>query len=122
MGQWPGLNFQLGEDVDTLREAVHAFAQAEIAPRAAQIDRSDQFPMDLWCAEKATSMAAQGGKSMEAMGISMTIRWSGCGEMRNSMRLAQAPAKFGACELAVNCLPQRVHRTWAALQVRCAVC
>ena len=44
----PGLNFQLGEDIDALRDAVHAFAQEEIAPRAAEIDRSDQFPMDLW--------------------------------------------------------------------------
>ena len=44
----PGLNFQLGDEIDALREAVHAFAQAEIAPRAAAIDRADQFPMDLW--------------------------------------------------------------------------
>jgi isovaleryl-CoA dehydrogenase len=46
--QLPGLAFDLGADIDALRAAVHDFAQAEIAPRAAEIDRSDQFPMELW--------------------------------------------------------------------------
>ncbi|MGI4847155.1 MAG: isovaleryl-CoA dehydrogenase [Janthinobacterium lividum] len=44
----PGLSFDHGEDIAALRLAVQQFAQAEIAPRAAEIDRSDQFPMDLW--------------------------------------------------------------------------
>jgi len=48
MANLPGLNFQLGEDVDALRDTVQDFAQKEIAPRAAEIDKTDQFPMDLW--------------------------------------------------------------------------
>jgi len=40
--------FKLGEDIDLLRESVHAFAEKEIAPRADQIDRDNLFPSDLW--------------------------------------------------------------------------
>jgi isovaleryl-CoA dehydrogenase len=48
MQQLPGIDFALGEDIDALRDAVRDFAQGQIAPRAAEIDRTDQFPMDLW--------------------------------------------------------------------------
>jgi isovaleryl-CoA dehydrogenase len=44
----PTLNFDLGETIDLLRDAVHDFAQAEIAPLAAEIDRSNEFPQPLW--------------------------------------------------------------------------
>lgn len=48
MQQFPSLNFGLGEDLDMLRDTVAAFAAKEIAPRAAEIDASNQFPADLW--------------------------------------------------------------------------
>ncbi len=48
METYPSLNFQLGETVDLLRETVRAFAEAEIAPRAAEIDQQNEFPMELW--------------------------------------------------------------------------
>src|ERR1700749_1100534 len=41
-------NFDLGETADAIRETVHDFSTHEIAPRAAEIDKSNEFPMDLW--------------------------------------------------------------------------
>jgi isovaleryl-CoA dehydrogenase len=43
-----GLDFDLGEEIDMLRASVRRFAEAEIAPRAAEIDRVNDFPADLW--------------------------------------------------------------------------
>ena len=40
--------FPLGEDIAALREAVHSFAQEQIAPRAAEVDRLNEFPADMW--------------------------------------------------------------------------
>jgi isovaleryl-CoA dehydrogenase len=46
--RFPPFDFGLGEQCDQLRESVQSFAANEIAPRAAEIDRSNEFPMDLW--------------------------------------------------------------------------
>ncbi|WP_019644565.1 isovaleryl-CoA dehydrogenase [Novispirillum itersonii] len=45
---FPSLNFDLGDSADMIRDSVRKFSEAEIAPRAADIDRTNQFPMDLW--------------------------------------------------------------------------
>ena len=48
MRNYPQLNFGLGETADLLRLSVQAFVAAEVAPLAAQIDRSDELPPGLW--------------------------------------------------------------------------
>ena len=44
----PALDFGLGESADMIRDTVSRFAAAEIAPRAAAIDKTNEFPRDLW--------------------------------------------------------------------------
>jgi isovaleryl-CoA dehydrogenase len=48
MPHLPGLAFDLGETIEMLRDTVQQFADDEIAPRAAAIDRDNVFPADLW--------------------------------------------------------------------------
>ena len=65
----PGLDFALGSEVDMLRETVGSFAQAKIAPRADDIDRSNTFPRDLW-----PELGALG-----LLGITVEEEWGGSG-------------------------------------------
>jgi len=64
--QMPGLDFDLGSDIDALRDAVRDFALREIAPRAQEIDRSDRFPDDLW--RKLGALGVLGVTAPEAYG------------------------------------------------------
>ncbi len=45
---YPSLSFDLGDTADMLRESVFEFAQREIAPRADEVDRNNDFPTELW--------------------------------------------------------------------------
>jgi len=48
MPSFPSLDFDVGQDIEMLRDSVQHFAAKEIAPRAAEMDRCNEFPMDLW--------------------------------------------------------------------------
>ncbi|MGH7090396.1 MAG: acyl-CoA dehydrogenase family protein, partial [Stellaceae bacterium] len=63
------LEFDLGSEIDMLRESVHGFADAEIAPRAGAIDREDAFPRDLW-----PKLGALG-----LLGVTVEEEWGGAG-------------------------------------------
>ncbi len=66
---YSGLDFGLGEQADMLRDSVRAFSEAEIAPRAAEIDRTNAFPRDLW-----PKMGALG-----LHGVTVEEEWGGAG-------------------------------------------
>src|SRR3974390_2237440 len=65
----PSLDFDLGETADMLREQIGAFSAAEIAPRAAAIDRDNAFPMDLW----------RKFGDLGVLGITVEEEWGGAG-------------------------------------------
>jgi isovaleryl-CoA dehydrogenase len=66
---WTGMDFGLGEDLDRLRRSIFDFARDKIAPRAAEIDRSNTFPRDLW--------PAMGELGLH--GITVEEEWGGAG-------------------------------------------
>ena len=64
--RFPSLDFNLGDAADLLRDSVMNFAAAEIAPRAAEIDVTNEFPMDLW--PKMGNLGLLGGTVEEEYG------------------------------------------------------
>ncbi|WP_321394634.1 isovaleryl-CoA dehydrogenase [Emcibacter sp.] len=66
MVSYPSLNFNLGEDIDMLRDTVRSFADKELAPRAAEIDEKNEFPMDMW--EKMGALGLLGVTVKEEFG------------------------------------------------------
>ena len=84
------LNFGLGDTLDALRDAVKDFAQKEIAPRAAEIDATNQFPRDLW--------PAMGELGLLGMTVEEELGGSGLGYLAHAVameEISRASASVG---------------------------
>ncbi|HUZ31266.1 MAG TPA: acyl-CoA dehydrogenase family protein, partial [Xanthobacteraceae bacterium] len=91
----PGLDFGLGNDINMLRETVSSFAQAKVAPRADEIDRSNTFPRELW---------PQLGE-LGLLGITVEEEWGGAGmgylaQCVASEEISRASAAIGLSYIA----------------------
>jgi hypothetical protein len=104
------LDFDLGETAEALRESVRAFAADEIAPRAAEIDRQDDFPADLW--RKFGSLGLLGITVEEEYG------GAGMGYLEHVIALASAPDAvrgYGPVKMAAF---EKFDTQWPQLQAR----
>ena len=107
-----GLNFELGETIDILRESVAAFVTKEVAPRAAAIDQSNEFPRDLW---------PQLGR-LGLLGITVDERYggSGLGYVAHAVAMEEVSRGSAAVGLSYgahsNLCVNQIHRNGTELQ------
>jgi isovaleryl-CoA dehydrogenase len=114
MTELPGLHFDLGEDISILRDSVRAFAQAEVAPLAAEIDRSDRFPTPLW-----RRMGELG-----LLGITAAAEYGGAGMGYTAHMVAMEELSRASGSVALsygahsNLCVNQIHRNGTELQKR----
>ncbi len=96
------LNFNLGEEIDMLRNSVYHFAQVELAPRAGKIDIDNEFPVDMW--KKFGDMGLLGVTVAEEFGGSNMGYLAHCIAMEEISRASAAVGlSYGAhSNLCVN--------------------
>jgi len=110
--EYPTLDFDLGDDADMLRQSISGFAADEIAPRAADIDRDNDFPKDLW--RKMGDMGLLGITVNEDLGGAGMGYLEHCVAMEEISRAsASVGLSYGAhSNLCVN----QIHRNGTADQ------
>jgi isovaleryl-CoA dehydrogenase len=110
--QYPALDFDLGPEIDQLRDTVRDFAADEIAPLAAEIDRTDKFPRQLW--PKMGALGLHGITVEEAFGGTAMGYLAHCVAMEEVSRASAAIGlSYGAhSNLCVN----QIRRNGTAAQ------
>ena len=112
--RYPGLDHDLGETADLLRATVREFAAEEIAPRAADIDRQNHFPMDLW-----RKMGALG-----LLGVTVDPEYGGAGMgyLEHVVAVEEVSRASAAVGLAYgahsNLCVNQIHRNGSEAQKR----
>ncbi|MEO7853644.1 MAG: isovaleryl-CoA dehydrogenase, partial [Rubrivivax sp.] len=110
----PGLNFGLGETLDMLRDSVMTFAEEQIAPRAADIDRDNQFPAALW--------KELGSLGLHGMTVSEEYGGSEMGYLAHIVAMEEVSRASAAVGLSYgahsNLCVNQLHRNGSAAQKR----
>jgi isovaleryl-CoA dehydrogenase len=109
---YPTLNHNLGEEIDMLRDATYSLCQKELAPRAQQIDKDNEFPMDMW--RKFGDMGLLGVTVSEEYGGSNMGYLAHCVAMEEISRAsASVGLSYGAhSNLCVN----QIHKNGSEVQ------
>ncbi len=112
MPHLPGLAFDLGETIDMLRDSVQAFAAAEIAPRAAAIDRDNLFPADLW--------KKLGDLGLHGMTVAEEYGGTGLGYLAHMVAMEEVSRASASVGLSYgahsNLCVNQIHRNGSAAQ------
>jgi isovaleryl-CoA dehydrogenase len=112
MASVPTLDFDLGQDIEMLRDSVRAFAAREIAPRAAETDARNEFPMDLW--------KKLGGLGLLGMTVNEEYGGTGLGYLAHVVAMEEVSRASASVGLSYgahsNLCVNQIHRNGTPLQ------
>lgn len=110
----PPFDFGLGETADAIRDTVSSFAQDRIAPRADEIDRSNQFPRDLW--------PEMGALGLHGITVDEAFGGTGLGYLEHVVAVEEVSRASGAVGLSYgahsNLCINQLHRNGTEAQKR----